>query len=163
MTMVQLRSAVFKADEDNGDVETALRNLRQHVYGHMHTELRSGTTGVTSEAPIQLVHLYNRLVEAEKTRVSAVNATLQQKATETCEARYPNKLSGNRLTCVQQILEQEGVREKTIPKELYTFDFVSPPFSFDLAGWSLIATTGLGIWLLGRLVLHLFLRSFMRR
>ena len=159
LTMVRLRQDVFRTDQDNGDTETALRNLREFVYSHMNTNLHAG---ISSEAPIQLVGRYSRLVEQEKARVSAVNANLQQVATATCEAQFPNKLSGGRLTCVQQYLANKGIRENPIPKELYTFDFVSPRFSFDLAGISLLLTIFFAVWLLGRLTLHLFLRSFMQ-
>ena len=101
LTMIRLRQDVFKTDQNNGDTETALRNLRKFVYGHMNTNLHAG---ISSEAPIQLVGRYSRLEEQEKARVSAVNANLQQEATATCEAQFPDRLSGGRLTCVQQYL-----------------------------------------------------------
>lgn len=44
--MVVLRDAVYAADEQNGDVATALNNLRNYVYQHMNTNLSTGNTGV---------------------------------------------------------------------------------------------------------------------
>ena len=45
----------------------------------------------------------------------------------------------NRVPCVQQYIRNHGVSNlPTIPDSLYKFDFVSPWWSPDLAGWSLV-------------------------
>jgi hypothetical protein len=46
LKMIELREQVFQADKEDGDVESALRELRSFVYGHMHTELSSGNNPV---------------------------------------------------------------------------------------------------------------------
>jgi len=46
LTMVRLRDEVFKADQQNTDVETPLRHLREFVYAHTNTNLSSGSNAV---------------------------------------------------------------------------------------------------------------------
>src|SRR6266704_2297718 len=57
-TMTQLRSAVYTADQQNGNVEQALQSLRAYVGSHMNTSLATGD-GVYP--PIQLKYTYARL------------------------------------------------------------------------------------------------------
>src|SRR5487761_1522488 len=58
--MIQLRNAVYQADKSSSNVEVALQNLREYVYGHMNTALAAGPTAVPP--PIQLKYTYDRLV-----------------------------------------------------------------------------------------------------
>jgi hypothetical protein len=44
--MIELREQVFEADKEDGDVEGALRELREHVHSHMNTDLASGENAV---------------------------------------------------------------------------------------------------------------------
>lgn len=158
LTMLRLREQVFIADEQNGDVETALRKLRSHVYAHMNTSLTTGENSI--KPPIQLKHRYERLLAAEKERVSKANANLYSQAQADCESRFPGGFSGsNRLPCIEEYLNSHGgVKEQTIPKELYQFDFVSPKWSFDLAGWSLLLCLISAILFIVRYSLELWLR-----
>src|SRR5687767_6535414 len=68
LTMVQLRSEVYQADEQNGDVEGALQRLRAYVHSHMNTDLSGGGNAVYP--PIQLKYTYQRLKQAERDRVA---------------------------------------------------------------------------------------------
>jgi hypothetical protein len=135
--MIRLRDAVYQADEKNGDVETSLRHLREHVYAHMNTDLAGGANAI--RPPIQLKHRYERLVAAEKAKVSTDNSRIYSDAQVDCERRFPQGLSGsNRIPCIQEYVASKGVTEKPIPDALYKFDFVSPRWSPDWAGWSLV-------------------------
>ena len=60
INMIKLRDKVFVADEQNGDIEKSLRDLRSYVYGHMNTRLVSGPNAI--KPPIQLKYQYERLV-----------------------------------------------------------------------------------------------------
>ena len=62
---IQLRDQVIKVDEQNGDVEAALRELRQHVYSHMNSNLAAPGGAYP---PVQLKYRYERLLAAEKER-----------------------------------------------------------------------------------------------
>lgn len=135
--MVELRTAVFVADEQNTDVETPLRDLRQFVHSHMNTNLSSGNAAITP--PIQLKYRYERLVAAEADRVKVVNDGVKRKGEEVCAAQYPEATRNSpRVACVAEYLRVNSVQETSVPAELYKFDFVSPTWSPDLAGISLL-------------------------
>lgn len=139
VTMLRLREAVFIADEQDGDVEGALRALREHVYAHMNTDLASGESAI--RPPIQLKHTYERLL-AKEYEGQADNEGLYTEAQNHCERVLPNAFLGrDKLSCMLEYLDSHGAKvEETvnIPSALYKFDFASPRWSFDLAGWSFI-------------------------
>ena len=137
LKMIDLRQKVAVVDQQNGDVETALRNLREFVYGHMNTNLNSG--GNSIKPPIQLKYRYERLVQAEKDRVGAETTKVYTEAQKSCEAQFPQSFSGGpRVPCIQDYVTSHTVAERTIDSSLYKFDFVSPAWSPDIAGWCLV-------------------------
>lgn len=135
--MIKLRDAVQATDQQNGDVEKALQELRSYVGAHMNTSLET-SNGVYP--PIQLKYTYDRLKKAEQDRVQAINSKIYTEAQESCEARFPGSFFGGpRAPCIEQyVKEHPGAIAKTIPDALYKFSFVSPSWSPDLAGWSLV-------------------------
>lgn len=152
LTMVQLRDEVYVADQNDGDVEGALQRLRAYVYGHMNTKLASDDTAVYP--PIQLKYTYERLKKAEQERVKQVNEQVYTDAQNYCEKLYPGSFSGGpRVPCIEQYVSERGVKEHAIPDALYKFDFVSPTWSPDLAGFSLLSTISLGVLLAARVAL----------
>lgn len=146
-TMVQLRDAVYEADRDDGDVGQAIDELRLYVYSHMNTDLSSGGNAI--KPPIQLKHTYERLQAAEKQRVDTVNEKVYTDAQEHCERQNPTSFSGGaRVPCIQDYVSRNGAKPNIVPAGLYQFDFVSPTWSPDLAGWSMVLTAFLFICLL---------------
>lgn len=135
---IRLREEVVKADANNKDVEKPLRDLRQHIYSHMNSDLSSGST--TIKQPIQLKNRYERLVAAEAKRTKANNADVQKEAQRVCASRFPaGGFNTARVACVADYLSENAAKEKSIPPELYKFDFVSPAWTADKAGLSLLA------------------------
>lgn len=163
MQMLKLKAAVYTADEQGADVTAPLNELREFVYGHMNTDLRAGST--SAEAPIQLVNTFNRVVQAEQARIATLTQAnaVYQTAQQQCEqARLPLP---ERAQCIQDYVVNygQGVPQLQLPaKELYTFDFVSPVWSPDLAGWSLVITglllIALVVRLLGGYILKIYLK-----
>jgi hypothetical protein len=99
-------------------------------------------------------------VAAEKERVSASNARIYTEAQNSCEKQFPGELSGrNRVPCIQDYVAKNGVQEQPIPDALYKFDFSSPVWSPDLAGWSLVVACLCGFLLIVRISLELWLRN----
>lgn len=133
--MIELREAVYKADREDGDIEGALKELRQHVYAHMNTDLAAGNA---IRPPIQLEHTYERLVQAEQSKLRSTNASLYDAATRHCESIYGPGQIIPRAQCTAEYVEQRGVQAPVVPEDLYKFDFASPRWSPDLAGWSLV-------------------------
>jgi len=137
LTALKLRDNVIQVDKDNGDVEKALRELREYMYAHMNTDLTAGDSGI--QQPIQLKYRYERLVKAEQDRLSVENTKIYTEAQAECEKRFPVGLSGSgRIPCITEYVSARGVQQKSIPDSFYKFNFVSPPWSPDLAGWSLV-------------------------
>lgn len=151
VAMIELREKVYQADLQNSDVETPLRELRQYIHAHMNTDPASGSNAI--RPPIQLKHRYERLVAAEKQRVADANTRVYTEAQAYCERQNPGSVSGgSRVPCIEQYVSSNGVRENPIPDSLYKFDFVSPRFSFDSAGISLLLAAVLLTATLGRFV-----------
>ncbi len=153
LEMVKLRDQVFAADKAGGDVETALRNLREFIYAHMNTNL---TTANGVKPPIQLKYTYDRLLKAQQANLQAKYSKIYDAAQAYCRGKYP--YSVNRLPCVESYVKAHGVKpSSTISEDLYKFDFVSPTWTPDLAGWTLLAaaislllfglTLGIETWL----------------
>lgn len=158
LTALELRDKVLQTDKDGGDVEAALKELREYTYSHMNARLASDN-GIYP--PIQLKYRYERLVAAEKQRVDAANDDIYNQAQASCEARFPQGLSGsNRIPCIQQYVDSHGgAKEQAIPDGLYKFDFVAPVWSPDLAGWSLVFTAFAFLLLVIRLLADWWLKS----
>lgn len=136
-TMVDLRSAVYAADKEGGDINGSVNKLRQYVYSHMNTDLSSG--GNSIKPPLQLKHTYEHLQEAEKQRVDTINEKIYTDAQGYCERQNPTSFSGGaRVPCIEAYVKSNGAKPNTIPAGLYQFDFISPAWSPDLAGWSLV-------------------------
>lgn len=155
--MLSLRQAVFTADEKNGDVEGALRELRTYIYAHMNTDLNTGKNAVYP--PIQLEHTYARLLAAQQESVKQANQQIYTEAQSYCEKLHPESFSGgSRVPCIRDYVASRGIHITPIPDSLYKFDFVSPKWSPDLAGWSLLATIVVGVLLIVRAVIPLILK-----
>jgi len=156
--MISLRGAVYAADQSGGDVNSALNNLRNYVYAHMNTDLSSG--GNSIKPPIQLKYTYERLESAAQ--ASANNSGLYTQAENYCQAQIPASVSisgRGRIGCVQDyILSHGGKAAAAIPAALYQYDFVSPTWSPDLAGWSLLASVVFLVLFLISLSTHILKR-----
>jgi hypothetical protein len=141
--MIKLRSAVYAADQANADVETPLRALQSYVTTHMNTNLNAGKTPVYP--PIQLKYTYDRLVRTQSDQVAQSNTTLYSAAQAECERLNPTDFSGrNRVPCIEQYVQSHDTSLPVIPDALYKFSFISPRWSPDLAGWSMVlAVSGL--------------------
>jgi len=161
LQVLKLRDAVIAADKDNKDVEGALTELRTFMYSHMNTSLSSGPNAI--KPPIQLKYSYERLVEAEQQRLTVENSKVYIEAQAECERRFPKGLSGSgRIPCITDYVASRGVEQKNIPDSLYKFDFVSPTWSPDLAGWSMLAAIVSGAFLVLRLLLDRWAKAEIR-
>ena len=137
LVMAQLRDNVYAADRQNGNVVGALQQLQVYVTTHMNTDLASGPN--SPYPPVQLQYTYDRAVQAAGSTASAANAKVYTDAQAYCEQQDPYDFSGrNRVPCVQQYILSHGAALPNIPDSLYKFDFLSPSWSPDLAGWSLL-------------------------
>ncbi len=140
LQMVALREAVYAADSagNQATIETALHNLRAHVYGHMNTSLTSGANAVWP--PIQLQYTYERAQAAQQSQLGQNNAGLYHEAQQACATQGQASSGAEAIACIENYVTARGVQLGTVPDGMYKFDFVSAKWSPDLAGWSLIIT-----------------------
>ena len=137
--MIVLREAVYTADKDSGDIEGALKTLQAYVTTHMNTNLSAGDN--TVYPPVQLKYTYDRLVQAQSGKTAEQNQQIYTEAQKACEQQNSTDVSGrNRIPCIQQYVQSRTTTSSTsaIPDALYKFSFVSPRWSPDLAGWSIV-------------------------
>jgi hypothetical protein len=137
--MVDLRNAVYSADQKNGDVQKSLANLQQYVTSHMNTKMDSGPSPVYP--PIQLKFTYERLIQSRADQIAKNNTQTYTEAQKYCEQQNATDFSGrNRVPCIEAYVQKQGVKLAPISDALYKFDFVSPSWSPDFAGWSMVST-----------------------
>jgi hypothetical protein len=152
--MAELRDAVYTADKQGKGVQAALQDLQVYVTAHMNTSLSAGPNA--PYPPIQLQYTYDRAVQAAGAAANAANAKIYTDAQRHCEETIPTGFSGKyRIACVQSYVDTHGVKLPAVPDGLYKFNFLSPRWSPDLAGWSLIAavisfTVFAALWLAER-------------
>lgn len=160
--MIELREAVYAADEKGGDTEAALKKLQSYVTTHMNTNLDAGDHAVYP--PIQLKYTYERLVRAQSDQIAQSNSTLYSAAQAECERQNPTDFSGrNRVPCIQQyVLAHSPEKITPVPDALYKFAFVSPRWSPDLAGWSMLIAVLCGLLFIVSLILKRWLRQHSR-
>lgn len=156
-----LYDELIAADQAGGEVEASLNKLRTFIYSHMNTTIGS-ETGI--KPPIQLKGTYDRLVAAEQDRVAKINESLSQVAQAECERLNPTDFSGrNRVPCVAEYIEKNGAKPEAISDIHYKFDFVSPRWSPDLAGISLLIGFIFSLVSIISIGLHLHTRHIIRQ
>lgn len=154
ITMIDLRNQVYAADKNNGDVNKELNKLRAYVLTHMNTNL-STDNGI--KPPIQLSHTYARLQEKQ-----SQNSDLYVEAKNYCEQKIPANISVSgqgRVDCIVEYVNSRGTKPANIPVGLYQFDFLSPRWSPDLAGWSLVTTILFFVGFITTFILHKVFRK----
>jgi hypothetical protein len=135
--MADLRSQVYAADKSGKGVDTALQDLRAYVGQHMNTSLSSGQNGVYP--PVQLKYAYDRLITAKSSQASDSNSRIYTDAQNYCQTKIPTGFSGRyRISCIQNYVKKHNASLTFIDPALYEFDFYSPKWSPDLAGFSLV-------------------------
>ena len=162
--MLELKNAVYAADQNDGDIETALLELRHHVYSHMNTSLRSGAN--SNEPPIQLVNKFNRIVAAEQARVASLNNSAKVYAEAQARCEKASVPLTTRAQCIQDYVSVNGsgVQQLNLPpKEFYTFDFASPVWTPDIAGISLLVFFVALALLVIRILAGFILKPYLRK
>jgi hypothetical protein len=161
LQMVKLRTAVYSADKNNTNVSAALEALQAYVTTNMNTNLASGPNA--PYPPIQLEYTYARLEATNTQSASNTNQALYTNAEDYCQQAIPNGFSGRyRVSCIEQYITSHGVVVQTIPASLYEFSFLSPRWSPDLAGWSLLVSIALGAAFVADVILSRSIRRLSR-
>lgn len=146
--MVERRDEVIRIDEQTGDltqIEPALKELRSYVLTHMNASLGSA---------IELPGAYNKAVEQARQEAEAsgsANGEIYRQAQKVCED--PNIVLSARAQCIQDYVTRNAKpgsdpQELKFPaKELYSYEYISPTWSPDWAGFSVLINIFLFLWL----------------
>lgn len=163
--MVELRSAVMKADSDPAaDTKKALMDLQKYVSGHMNTNLGNG---------VYLQDTYQRAYTAAvQAAVTATNPNSQVYTQVELECRpvYQRTHSFPAYTqCAHEKLQQLAPGQdalsslKTPSADLYHYNFVTPLISFDPAGIFVLITGVVAVCILLRMIVYLMLKIALRK
>lgn len=157
--MGRLRSAVYSADQNNGNVVLALQQLQKFTTSHMNTDLAGGANGVYP--PIQLKYTYQRLEDAAIQQATSANSQLYTEAQHYCEQQNSVDFSGhNRVPCIEQyVTSHSSVTLPQVPDGMYKFAFAPPTWSPDRAGYLLIFTIFLAFLTVARFILGWVLKA----
>lgn len=160
--MVQRRQAVLIADENGNreDIISRLHELQRYVAAHMNTNMGDG---------IYLEHQYERDRESaiyEASLQAGSTENVYKKITDACRAQY--SVWSRYFQCVTNNLNsmpagQDFSTTVKLPNiGTYKHNFVSPVWSPDFTGWSLVICVIIAIViivrLLGLIVLKIILR-----
>ena len=164
--MAQRRSAVLQADKD-GAASTVLQgrlyDLQRYVASHMNANMGS----------IYLENQYKRATQAAISGASDgdnPNGNVFKKAQEVCAPKYAN-LGHYSLAYQQCVLDQlnnypsasELTSSLALPKaDSYRYSFVSPLWSADFAGFSVLACLLILLTIIIRLISLFILRMILK-
>ena len=169
--MVERRDAVVQADK-RGDERALIRSLgalQEHVSSHMNTSLQQG---------VYLQYTYERERDrvldkaSSATNNSNPNAKVYQKASIECRARWQGGVESFRNDYVQCVIDRvktlqagsEAVTALRLPKaDLYRHDFISPLWSPDFAGFSVLFCLLILVLIICRLIAAAVLRFLLHR
>lgn len=158
LEMVELRNAVVQADKSGEGVTEAIETLNEHIFDHMNT---------TTIRPIELVNTYNR--RAQKIIKEASKSStrdIYKEAARACEQQGIPLTSIAACAAEYAVKNNPGVGPKKIvlpDKNLFIYSFVSPRWTPDLAGISLVLSVVTGLWLIARLIEFIAVRLVIRR
>jgi hypothetical protein len=163
--MVERRNAVIAADKRGDDeaVFRALVDLQHYVSSHMNTSLGKG---------VYLEHKYNRDRDAAlkaATISSNPNSPVYQQASIECRARWQGGVESFRNDYVQCVIEKvsglsagKAAVLKLPRADMYRYSFVSPLWTPDFAGYTLLLCVAVTLVIVGRLVALGMLRLLLR-
>lgn len=176
--MIERRAAVYAADEagDRQQLEKRLYDLQRYVSTHMNAD----------PGRIALEHSYARQYEAELEQFQANRSgessnDVVQRVRQACDAqaaaggwgRYTTQADPRYVDCINKEWEKypagEASASEFIPPAVapYYQTFVSPLWSPDYAGWSVVVTGVIALVIIARLIvllmLHIMLKVKYRR
>ena len=164
LTMAELRRAVIAADEkgDTAAIQQTVNALGVYVGAHMNTDLQGG---------FYLSASYERARQAALQTVgdaSDPNSKLYQQASVQCQTERL-KVAGGYVQCVLNKVSDLGgpstlQSELKLPRsETYKVNFVSPLWSYDLAGVGVAISVLIILIILARITGVLVLRALLKR
>lgn len=160
--MVQRRNAVISADNagDPTKIADRLLELQRFVTAHMNTDMGRG---------VYLDASYKRdyqKADAAAADGSNPNGNIYKKAQEVCApkfTRYSNAYLQCTLTELAKYPAGSSLESQvTLNQNLYVHDYISPVWSPDFAGFTVVITGLLALIIVVRLISLVILRTMLR-
>lgn len=158
LKMLELRDKVFAADKSGQKVYDSLNTFQRYVTTH----INSSPPKLDSQSAIQLKYTYDRTVAAEAARVATARQQMTSEATSYCETQYAAVRLTQRAQCVQDYVAARPITTATINKDLYSYNFSSPSWSPDRAGYSLVFFIGFTVFFAAYLIIYTKVRRFQK-
>ncbi len=164
LTMAELRRAVIAADEkgDEATIQKTVNALGVYVGAHMNTDLQGG---------FYLSASYERARQAAVQAASDTSdpsSKLYQQASVQCQTERL-QVAGGYVQCVLNKVSELGgpstlQSELTLPRsEGYKVNFVSPLWSYDLAGLGVAISVIIVLVIVARITGVIILRALLKR
>jgi len=162
--MIERRNAVTAADEAGDDTNTISRlyDLQRYVTAHMNTDMGKG---------VYLAAGYKRAVQTAYNNASAEtnpNGNIYKKAQDVCAPKF-TRWSEAYVQCTTSELAKYPAAANleaavNLPlADSYLHVYVSPLWSPDFAGWSVLVCIALTIIIISRLISLIVLRIILRQ
>lgn len=154
--MIQRRTAVMDADVlgDKAVIQNRLYDLQRYVSSHMNADMGAG---------IALESSYKR--DAQKAYESVTSdSDVYRKAQEVCMPQYSSWSQAYVLCTANELDKYEGIDSVSWPDpKAYTHVFVSPLWSPDFAGWSVLICIAIFTMIVVRFIGVIILKILLRR
>lgn len=153
--MIQRRTAVFNADElgDINKTKERLYDLQLYVTSHMNTSLGKG---------LYLESSYKNDVKKVYDAIEN-DSDIYQLAQQTCMPQFSN-WSQTYVQCT--IRELEKYPQTVLPKipeaSAYLHNYISPIWSPDFAGWSVLLSVAIFIMIIAKVIGYLTLKILLK-
>jgi len=162
--MVERRAAVIASD-DAGDSENTIRrlyDLQHYVSGHMNTDMGKG---------VYLEAAYKRDTQKVLDNASAdsnPNGNIYKKAQEVCAPKFSNYSAAYLQCTTNELAKYPAAGDllgavKLPSASSYLHDFVSPIWSPDFAGWTVLVAGVILLMIVARLISLGVLRVMLSR
>ncbi len=159
--MVQRRQAVYTADAKGKDEVTQdrLYDLQRYVTSHMNTDMDKG---------IFLVATYNRDKQALIAQAATGSSgNIYKKAQDVCAPQFSTWSPAYVQCTVNELAKYPSGKDLNsavnLPPGPYLHVFVSPVWSPDFAGWSVLVCVVILIMILARIIGVVILRILLKR
>ena len=160
--MVQRRNAVASADKTGDQRQIAERLAELQKYSMTHMNADSGV--------VYLQHQYDRDAQSAIKAASAnstANASANAHAESVCHPQYSGWSTAYMQCFLAELAKHPSSEKLPEPKlpspALYRYSFVSPLWSPDFAGWSIIGCLVIIFMIIGRIISLFVLRLMLRR
>ncbi len=170
--MIERRAAVLAADKsgDKAKIASSLLELQRYVSAHMNASLENGLYLESSYARDR-----DRAIAAAASANNPSSEVYKQASLD-CRSRFVGGVASFRNDYVQCVVQRVGSLSPgqdpaaglKLPRaDLYRYDFISPAWTPDPAGFSVLLTLLLALWIAARwlrfaLVWLLIKRRFVR-